>query len=226
VRLESVSRRTIYSAVLKEAAFSRLKVDVDKLPSDEPETGKDNCRSNEPCADVENLPSGEPKIELDDRLPGELDVGKKIAQDSKLLSEETRKIIFGDDNDDSSVEKRINTDKSALIEQIKKWFPILLVIEQFLKDCYYVFDSKDVNELDAFISKYLESPIEAFSNHAKGLSKDYEAVKNSLLYAHISNGPLEGMNNKIKMIHRRSYGRAGSILLNAYMLLPQRNPRL
>jgi transposase len=212
--------------VLREAASSRLKADEDNLPSDEFETGEDNRRSSEPCADVENRPTGEPKFELDDRLPTVLVARKKNPQDSKLLNEETRKIIFGDDNDDSSVEKIINTDKSALIEQIKKWFPILLVIEQFLKDCYYVFDSKDVNALDAFISKYLESPIEAFSSHAKGLSKDYEAVKNSLLYAHISNGPLEGMNNKIKMIHRRSYGRAGSILLNAYMLLPQRNPRL
>ena len=225
-----MSRCTIYNAVLKEAASSRLKTDVGNLPIGESETDVDNRHSDEPCADAENSPSSEPETELDDRILAKPDVRKKIAQDSRLLSEETRKIIFGDDNDDGSVEKRTNTGKSALIEKVKKLFPIILIIEQFLKDCYYVFDSKDVNALDAFISKYLESPIEAFSNHAKGLSKDYEAVKNSLIYEHISNGPLEGMNNKIKMIHRRSYGRAGPILLNAYILLPQRNrpcnPRL
>jgi transposase len=48
---------------------------------------------------------------------------------------------------------------------------------------------------------------------------DYEAVKNSLILTHISNGPLEGKNSRLKMIHRRSGGRAGLLLLNAYMSL-------
>ncbi|MBS3948854.1 MAG: transposase, partial [Dethiobacter sp.] len=46
------------------------------------------------------------------------------------------------------------------------------------------------------------------------------AVKNSLIYGDISNGPLEGVNSRIKAIHRRSSGRAGIFLLNAYMVLP------
>ena len=73
--------------------------------------------------------------------------------------------------------------------------------------------------MNAFIDKYTACDVDALSLFAKGLFKDIDAVKNSLIYNDISNGPSEGMNNKIKMIKRRSYGRAGTILLNAYLLL-------
>ena len=55
---------------------------------------------------------------------------------------------------------------------------------------------------------------------ASGLAKDLEAVKNCLRYPAISNGPMEGTNNKIKMTRRRGYGRTGVELLNALMALP------
>jgi len=183
LRLESVSRHTVYKAILKEAA------------------------------------SGRATAGGDDRASCEAKAEKDVARDSALLSEETRKIVFGDKKEDDTTEKNKNNDKNAIIAQIKIWFPLILYVEQFLKDCYDVFDSKDVNALDVFIEKYRESSIDAISQYATGLSKDYEAVKNSLIYTHISNGPLEGINNRIKMIHRRSGGRAGILLLNAYMLL-------
>lgn len=78
----------------------------------------------------------------------------------------------------------------------------------------------DVQRLDAFISKYQKDSIEPVSVFASGLKKDYDAVKNCLLYPKISNGPMEGTNNKIKMLRRRSYGRAGLELLNALVVLP------
>ena len=56
-----------------------------------------------------------------------------------------------------------------------------------------------------------------------GLANDYDAVKNSLIYPEISNGPLEGVNRRIKMKHRRAGGRAGMGLLNAYNVLRAEN---
>jgi transposase len=41
----------------------------------------------------------------------------------------------------------------------------------------------------------------------------------SLIYKNISNGPLEGINSRIKMKHRRGSGRAGIELINAYNVL-------
>ena len=86
-------------------------------------------------------------------------------------------------------------------------------------ECYTIFDSCDPVKLDAFIAKYRECNIDSISQYADGLSKDYDAVRNSLLYNEISNGPLEGMNTRVKMVHRRGSGRAGTELLNAYMVL-------
>jgi transposase len=42
---------------------------------------------------------------------------------------------------------------------------------------------------------------------AKGLFDNYAAVKASLMSG-FSNGPVEGVNNKLKMLKRQMYGRA------------------
>ncbi len=85
---------------------------------------------------------------------------------------------------------------------------------------YEVMLSADVNKLDEFIRKYQNDSIETIATFASGLKKDYEAVKNCLHYPDISNGPMEGTNNKIKMMRRRGYGRAGIELINALAVLP------
>ena len=90
----------------------------------------------------------------------------------------------------------------------------------FLISFYEVLLSSDVNNLDAFIGQYKNDSIEVISTFASGLKKDYEAVKNCLIYPHISNGPMEGTNNKIKMLRRRGYGRGGLELINALAVLP------
>jgi len=85
---------------------------------------------------------------------------------------------------------------------------------------YNVFDSRDIDALNMLIDTYSESEVDTLAQYVKGLADDYEAVKNSLIYDEISNGPIEGVNSRIKAIHRRSSGRAGIFLLNAYMVLP------
>ena len=105
------------------------------------------------------------------------------------------------------------------MEKVYEMFPVLQVLVLFLKDLYNVFDTSSVEALDAFISKYNNSEIYDLAQYASGLQNDYEAVKNSLLYPDISNGPIEGVNSRIKMKHRRSTGREGMELLNAYMVV-------
>jgi len=99
-------------------------------------------------------------------------------------------------------------------------YSIIPILIQFLKDVYNVFDTRDIGALDMLIHTYSESEVDTLAQYVKGLADDYEAVKNSLIYGDISNGPLEGVNSRIKAIHRRSSGRAGIFLLNAYMVLP------
>lgn len=82
-----------------------------------------------------------------------------------------------------------------------------------------MFDTADPVSLTAFIQHYQTCEIGPVAQYATGLGNDYEAVKNSLIYPAISNGPLEGMNSRIKMKHRRGAGRAGLELLNAYNVI-------
>jgi len=92
-----------------------------------------------------------------------------------------------------------------------------------LTACYHVFDAADPAALTAFIQPYQACDIGPLAQYASGLAHDYDAVKNSLIYPEISNGPLEGVNSRIKMKHRRAGGRAGMELLNAYNVLRPEN---
>ena len=58
-------------------------------------------------------------------------------------------------------------------------------------------------------------PLQTF---AKGLFDDYAAVKANLMTA-FSNGPVEGLNNKLKMLKRQMYARAGLELLTKQLIM-------
>ena len=77
----------------------------------------------------------------------------------------------------------------------------------------------DLPGLDNFIDRYKDNEIDAISQFINGLVKDYDAVKNCLLYSHISNGPIEGINSRTKAVHRRGGGRASVELLCAFRVL-------
>ena len=109
--------------------------------------------------------------------------------------------------------------KKKLFEKIVALYPVIMILVSFLSDCYKVFDDYSVVELDSFITKYKSIEIAPLAQYASGLLNDYEAVKNSLIYKDISNGPIEGINSRIKMKHRRGGGRAGIELINAYNVL-------
>jgi transposase len=63
----------------------------------------------------------------------------------------------------------------------------------------------------------MQSKLKEFESFARGLSEDYEAVKNALRYGW-SNGQLEGQVNRLKLIKRQMYGRAKFDLLRAHVL--------
>lgn len=66
--------------------------------------------------------------------------------------------------------------------------------------------------LDDWLKQAISSAFKPFQSFANRLFDDYEAVKASLTTA-VSNGPVEGLNNRLKMLKRQMYGRAGLDLL-------------
>ena len=55
------------------------------------------------------------------------------------------------------------------------------------------------------------------ASFAKGLETDIAAVRNAIIYD-LTNGPIEGMNNRLKALKRSMYGRAGNRLLMTKMI--------
>lgn len=71
---------------------------------------------------------------------------------------------------------------------------------------------------DDWLLKSLTGPFKAFQSFGNGLIEDYAAVKAGLTLE-VSNGPVEGLNNRLKMLKRQMYGRAGLDLLTKRFIL-------
>jgi transposase len=67
--------------------------------------------------------------------------------------------------------------------------------------------------LDPWLQRATASALEALQRFAKGLSEDYEAVKAGVTLPW-STGPVEGHINRLKMLKRQMFGRAGLDLLS------------
>lgn len=72
-------------------------------------------------------------------------------------------------------------------------------------------------KLDGWLEEAGACEAPAMRNFAAGLKKDLEAVRAGLTEGW-SNGPVEGFVNKLKLVKRQGYGRAGFELLRARML--------
>lgn len=84
----------------------------------------------------------------------------------------------------------------TFIDIAKKYFPnTKIVVDRyhFIRQIYWTLEkeSSGIKEFNAAIT--------AFRNN-------YKYILNPLKYRHISNGPTEGFNNKIKVLKRVSYG--------------------
>ena len=70
----------------------------------------------------------------------------------------------------------------------------------------------------SFINRYKEVTEKLINRFARSMEKDLEAIKNAVS-SPLSNGFVEGMNNKLKMLKRTMYGRCGCRLLAAKLML-------
>jgi len=208
LELIKVTRKTIYNSVLKEVKSTREKgVSLEDGP------GLENTSNSLSSDDVN-------KDKAIDEAPAPVKSKKPAMAKYSPLSQEYLDLMYG--VDEKKAENEAEPEKKndpQVYEKIKDIYPIVGTLSIFLKDFHAFMDTNDVTLLDTFIIKYKDSEIDSISQFANGLVKDYDAVKNCLLYPHISNGPIEGINSRTKYIHRRSGGRASVELLNAYRVL-------
>jgi transposase len=73
-------------------------------------------------------------------------------------------------------------------------------------------------DLDDWISTTRADALPGFGSYLNGLEKDYDATVAGLTLPH-SNGPTEGVNTKVKLLKRQTYGKASFALLRKRILL-------
>ena len=97
-------------------------------------------------------------------------------------------------------------------------YPQIRTLVSCIREFREVFQKKNMPCLYLFIEKYKNSDLKELSRFASGLEKDLSAVENAVASL-LSNGFVEGTNNKLKMIKRTMYGRCGKELLAAKLIL-------
>ena len=77
---------------------------------------------------------------------------------------------------------------------------------------------RQFEQFDAWLERAEQSEFPPFIRFARSLRDDYNAVKAGVMLA-TSNGSVEGQINRLKMLKRQMYGRAGIELLERRFLL-------
>jgi transposase len=88
---------------------------------------------------------------------------------------------------------------------------------EFSQQFWSIVKEKKKDEFSVWLTAVKRCGITELRNFALGLQKDLSAVQAALTYKW-SNGPVEGHNNRLKMIKRQMYGRAKFDLLRLRVL--------
>lgn len=96
--------------------------------------------------------------------------------------------------------------------------PALTTLTTRVREFAEILTRRRGTDLDSWISAVRNDDLPALDAFTDGLSKDYAAVVAGLTLPY-SNGPTEGVINKIKMLKRQTYGKASFPLLRKRILL-------
>jgi transposase len=113
--------------------------------------------------------------------------------------------------------ERIKDEGRALVERLCQLFPDVKAAQGLALDFSRMVRQRAAEALPTWLRAANRSKLKEFVGFARGVSEDYEAVRNALTYVW-SNGQLEGQVNRLKLIKREMYGRAKFDLLRARVL--------
>ena len=111
-------------------------------------------------------------------------------------------------------------DEAERVALLAQQHPDLTSAIEFTDEFLYLLRHQRADKFDTWLFKVLTCRLRPLQKFAEGLLGDYAAVKASLMLP-VSNGPVEGLNNRLKMLKRQMYGRAGRDLLAKRLIAPQ-----
>jgi len=86
-------------------------------------------------------------------------------------------------------------------------YPALVQLKATINDFREIYNEKNPQLLEIFINTHTQSSVKQIASFVNGLRSDIDAVSSSTTSS-LSNGFVEGINNKVKLIKRSMYGRA------------------
>lgn len=109
---------------------------------------------------------------------------------------------------------------TELLVQLVAQHPDLAIAIELAEEFLRLLRQRQGEAFEAWLTKALKSSLQPFQAFASGLFDDYAAVQASMMLS-VSNGPVEGLNNRLKMLKRQMYERAGLALLSKRFILSQ-----
>ena len=144
-------------------------------------------------------------------LPGKGPVPSAASTDQKPLSAQRAAWLILRRADS------LSTEEEATLKRLCQ-HPVLSASVSLTQGFLHLVRQRLPEQLDDWLTDALNSSIKAFESFAKGLQEDYDAVKAGVTLE-VSNGQVEGQNNRLKMLKRQMFGRAGLELLAKRFIL-------
>jgi transposase len=115
--------------------------------------------------------------------------------------------------------EKLTEEQAAFLERLKQQCPHIELAQSLALEFFAMARRRDPHGLEGWIARTAASGIEALKNFGVGLRRDWEAVVAGLTLEW-SSGPVEGQINRLKLVKRQMFGRAGLALLRARVLPP------
>jgi transposase len=111
----------------------------------------------------------------------------------------------------------LTEEQAAFLERLKAGRPKIELAQNLAREFFSMVRERAPGRLEEWVVRASTSGMEALQQFGAGLRRDWEAVVAGLT-VEWSSGPVEGQVNRLKMVKRQMYGRAGLAVLRARML--------
>lgn len=109
---------------------------------------------------------------------------------------------------------KLTAEQTAFLERLKEQCPPVAIAQSLALEFFAMARRREPAGLEGWIERAAQSGIEELKQFGAGLRRDWEAVVAGLTLEW-SSGPVEGQVNRLKMIKRQMFGRAGLPVLRA-----------
>jgi transposase len=113
---------------------------------------------------------------------------------------------------------RLPDEDATKLRQIRHRDPDIDRLTKHVRGFAAMMTGRHGDRLDDWIASVEHDTLAPLASFARNLRRDYDAVRNGLSLPH-SSGPVEGSINRLKMLKRQMFGRAGLDLLRKRVLL-------